>query len=186
MAMPDEFAPFPSGRATPIFTSPQGLQGFLGTKAVGQNPDRLAGTVTPEIDLGPFWRANFEWKFVGRTDAVTVRGITGSTAAFTVPAGKFWVPLFHSVIGYGGAGDTIDVVPALLRTQASAVDPVASWSDTSQAGGSQLRLSMVTWPWWQFPTIFGPGWGFTALCRFVTLAVAPQCDVRLTYIELDG
>jgi len=187
MAMPDEFAPFPGRAATPIFTPPQGLQGFLGTKAVGQNPDRLRSEVSPQLDLMPFWMANFEWKLAAVLfTPVTSRGIIGANDSLRVPDKKFWIPLFHHVESLGTGTDVIDCVPAIVRSAFSAIDPIGTWSDSSQAGGSNTRFSTITWPWWQTPMVFPPGYAFVAYCRFVTVNVAPQCTVRLTYIELDG
>lgn len=72
-----------------IFTPPLGLLSFLGTKAVGQNPDQLEQVVRPVLDLTSFYSL---WETQAQASGVLAAPSEGaqSTAAITIPEGELW------------------------------------------------------------------------------------------------
>lgn len=89
-----------------VFTPPAFLQPFLGTQAIGRNPDRLVDVVQAGLDLTPFWRQGLGITRQAGSTGVIAPGLNTATTIATVPAGRVWIPYQFSANSYGsGAGD---------------------------------------------------------------------------------
>lgn len=94
-----------------IFRFPRGLLDLLNTKAVGRNPSVLLASVTPGIDLTPFYLAG-----VGITRQSGITGtlttLNGGVLVATIPVTEIWVPIAFQVQTVSiGAGDAGKVMP---------------------------------------------------------------------------
>jgi hypothetical protein len=77
-------------KPTPIFRAPTGLQDFLGTKAVGINPDRLSEMVQPDLSLYPFYLAQIPVQVISIT-GIAPASLGQDIEMARVPAGQIWL-----------------------------------------------------------------------------------------------
>lgn len=182
--MPIESPPFPALGPTPVFTPPVGLQGYLGTKAVGQNPDRLSQTVYSFVDADPFYEIGLNLRRQSASFTPTVSGEVGF-GALVVPPGKLWMILNHSTRTSGGAGDAADVVPCIIH-QAAPTTPLYGPPSVANQGvtGASSRQQLNSWyhsrrRWFPHQYCFG------YFVAFLTLATAVTTVVSIEYVEID-
>lgn len=168
-----------------IFAAPVGLLGFLDTKAVGQNPNKLNEVVQPTLDLWPFYLYGQPVLTVTGTIAPVAIGYN-TAAGFQVPTGKAWIPLTFCILNEpGGATDQLDAVPAVAHVQAPTQVVWTHNDSSSGASATSGRRQIITADWWRNPMLVGPGHTFGAYTRFIVLGVGPTTAMTLRYVEFD-
>jgi hypothetical protein len=168
-----------------IFTAPRGLQSFLGTQAVGQNPDKLAELVQAEINLAPWLHAGrgYVQKNVSGTLALALAPSAISNNNLVVPAGKVWIP--HSVMAIvtPGAGAGTVRPNIVLGTDAGGYFFCSSFD--FNAATTSNNVALPGWEWFSRPFVMPPGYFIGLITNSITVADATYI-LNALVTELDA
>lgn len=136
---------------TAINRVPRGLQDFLGSRTLGQNPSDLLQSVRPQVDLSPFYLSALDFE-----TTLTASGsvaIQGTYAVQTVPPDELWLIELISLQSFVIATTGIVAGRIVLVPASGVAGPISpGYSDTASAVGAiYLDSNAAERP------IFGPG-----------------------------
>lgn len=97
---------------------PDGLQGILDSKTLGENPDDLLGDIRPTLDLRSLFLANAGIRGDAATASVSAASLGMVVAPVTVPSGELWfvVSVSSDVVGGLTGGDNYATSPVVEIT----------------------------------------------------------------------
>lgn len=147
--------------ATTIFRPPVGLLDLLSTKASGLNPDKLAETVSPGIDISPYYLSSLNWQ-ESRITGVFAVGTGEALNNQVVPQGELHVIRASTVVCLSAGG----AVPALAVPFIAAPSGNITWRGPMPPHlAAQTTRRMVSSNWWPVAEcILPPGWAYGVEC----------------------
>lgn len=158
-----------------VNTLPKGLQEFLGNTSQGVNPSDLSGTVSPGIDLYPFWSADKIRNVVSNANI----GAVGQFAALQVPAGESRIPIAISADIQIAAGERWRINVHLTDPAGNARSIVCQSDTVTGAATEFVSCSHV----WGQNLLIPSGWFFIAFCEAYGGAVRVM-SIDFTYVPV--
>lgn len=155
---------------------PVGLLDFLGLKNLGRNPDELALTVVPMLDMRDFYLAD-RWTNVVET-GLSAAGTANTSTVTRVPAGEiWWIKQYQVSTSPLGAGQTLRLQAfASLPGAASASQFTGELDQAAQATVGEICRASVR----DFLAIGGTQFGFTPLQNVA--GPVPNISASWTYV----
>lgn len=139
----------------------RGLPSLLNLQAGGVGPRELAETIAPSLDLRELLLLNnrVSEPITGQPNPVVGSNDWGTV--LRVPAGELWYVWHYFVASGPGAGEAIDLAPAVDLDQTAFLAPVGDYvaATANQNGRAYMRM-----PLWA-----GPGSRFGFVVRSLTL-----------------
>lgn len=159
---------------------PRGLQSLLDSKSLGVNPTELLQTISPVVDLAPFWYAD---KPLLGASGTAVGGAVGTLATTTVPAGELWGVV--NVSGQAVAAAAADVLRFYIRIRGGFASGIAATLAATTSFGPVAGANESENLGWTtaVPLLLGPGTSFDVFNeRAVNAGTA--WTVRVAYYSL--
>lgn len=144
-----------------ITALPKGLNALLSLRQGGLQPQVLADVVAPVIDTTQMYLLNLrEYVSMGQQPNPVV-GTNNYATSIVVPPGELWYVWAYLVSAAPGAGEAIDLAPAVAYDGNPLSVPVANY--VAGTAGQDNRSATVV-PFWA-----GPGTIFQFQVRSLTL-----------------
>jgi hypothetical protein len=162
-----------------INRQPYGLLSFFGIKNSGRNPEALAGTIAPTLDLSR-WYLEQNSQSSATNQAVAA---VGFTSVLTVPDFQTWCILGVSVNSQAvlGAGVTLCIGGAWSRNPASnVVRPLTTFPERDFTTGQVA----VAWSEGNLCTFAPAGSQVGIYCSRI-VAGPVTCTLNLTFVPMD-
>lgn len=128
---------------------PQGLLGLLSAKTDGKTPDQASETLSPTLDLTPFYLSGISLSIAEASESGST---IGTFADIEVPTGETWmVYAIESRMTAVTAGDTGHVAPEMYNVQGTQVggmifnETVLGFAFTAGTSG-EIQSNKVVFP----------------------------------------
>lgn len=126
---------------------PPGLLSLLGIQSGGQNPQQLAGVVTPTMDMLGWYTASVLRTVGGAGDTITGNGVF-TAAALTVPSGEWWYLIDgHARVSCAAATQLTATAHWLIQRGAGAASVYATPDRRANVAAETLTLPFPSGIW---------------------------------------
>lgn len=163
-----------------------GLLDFIGTKSMGRYPIAFAETISPVLDMVPWYVQTYGIKQTTETKAVAAGGAL-DFLTLAPSQGKLLIVRSFNVIAASGAGDTIVFRAALVNHDLGIPQLVQVGSEstaTQTVGGSSTCAPwLTTWP---SPTLVLPGMSLGAWVDRIVVGTGISLTGTMTAIEVNA
>lgn len=167
-------------RLSKVNTPPRGLQSFLGNVNQGVNPHELDHTISPTVELSPFWGID---QVKGGLASLSISGTVGQGVTVVVPPGQVWQVIAASCDMSLVATESLGLSLNIQDPSGGIMQAVVS-EDYIIGTPSVTRLStgLVFTPHLILPT----GWGLRGMVTMATDATNRTMEVNYMYIPLQA